>query len=335
MEMQLHAAVYSHAGNVRPNNEDNFLLLDSYRKDVTINTTRESKACPAQHCVFAVCDGMGGESAGEEASLTAVEGLKPCILDRVREQVTQQVLQINDTICNEIKKRNGTRMGSTVAALYIDKNTAVCCNLGDSRVYLLREGHLRQMSKDHNEAQRMMDMGVMSTETARKSSIKHRLTQHLGIFSDEFVIEPFISENIELQDNDLFLLCSDGLTDMLGDKEIKEILEQELDPKSTSETLVNAALNNGGIDNVTALVIQVSNGAMDQQGSQNKVKKQRTALLITSVVLCLAAIAGIAFGLYTLSFKTAQEPEQGSIANETVGSDDLEEGLASEEEGIL
>ena len=210
-------------------------------------------------------------------------------------------------------------MGSTVAALYIDKNTAVCCNLGDSRVYLLREGHLRQMS----------------TETARKGSIKHRLTQHLGIFSDEFVIEPFISENIELQDNDLFLLCSDGLTDMLGDKEIKEILEQELDPKSTSETLVNAALNNGGIDNVTALVIQVSNGAMDQQGSQNKVKKQRTALLITSVVLCLAAIAGIAFGLYTLSFKTAQEPEQGSIANETVGSDDLEEGLASEEEGIL
>ena len=153
------------------------------------------------------------------------------------------------------------RIGSTFAGLYINNKTAYIVNIGDSRVYLLRSGVLWQMSRDHTSIQQMIDMNVMTKEKARLHPDRHKLTQHLGILPSEMIIEPF-STKVELQDTDTFLLCSDGLTDMLENFEIENELNSTNTIKQKTENLYNAAFNNGGKDNITILTVQVKKGLL-------------------------------------------------------------------------
>lgn len=278
MDFSLEAAVFSHVGKVRSNNEDNYLLFETYRRDLSTNITQFEIAAPAQQTVAAVCDGMGGESAGEQASLIAVEALHPCHIDAVSVFVSQQISEANKRICDEINRRGGTRIGSTVAALYIDSGRAAACNLGDSRIYLLRGDILKQLSVDHSESQRLVDMGVIPKEKARQSSQKHRLTQHLGIFPDEFILSPEIGEPFELAPNDRFLICSDGLTDMVTDEKIKEELIGSNKAGEAARHLVDRALQAGGIDNVTVIVLDVKEPSSSSGLSTNLKNRLASAL---------------------------------------------------------
>ena len=157
----------------------------------------------------------------------------------------------------EMKRRGNRRMGSTLTALYIDDGKAVCCNVGDSRGYLLRGGKLSQLSVDHNKAGRMVELGVLTPKQAARHPSRHELTQHLGIFADEMVIEPAMSQPVKLEDGDLFLLCSDGLTDMVSPEDIKKILSGKALPQEMVKELIQLALAGGGRDNVTAIVLQI------------------------------------------------------------------------------
>lgn len=255
-QLRIDGAVATHAGNVRCNNEDNYCLFGKYRYNMEEKTRKEAGTVLTRRTVVAVYDGMGGEEAGETASLLAARMLVPCALKRIKEDAGQQIQTVNEAICREMK-RHGIRMGTTMVALYVDRNTAVCCNIGDSRCYFLRDSVLRQLSVDHSEARRMIEMGVLSEEKARQSSNWHVLTQHLGIPVDEFMIEPHFSQPIALQPDDVFLLCSDGLTDMVSDEEIRKILCTCRNTEEMADMLTGAALTHGGKDNVTALVLQV------------------------------------------------------------------------------
>lgn len=257
MKLQIEGAVVTHVGRVRTKNEDNYSLFGKYRKNMKKKTRKDEKTIISRRAAAAVFDGMGGEEAGEIASLIATCMFSACALEKLKEEVSQQVQTVNDAICSESKRRGNIRMGTTMTALYLDQNTAVCCNVGDSRCYFLRGGVLHQLSVDHSEAMHMIEMGIMSEEEARKSNGWHILTQCLGIFREEFLIEPHFSQPIVLQPDDMFLLCSDGLTDMVMDKEIGSILQISENAKKRAEALVEAALENGGKDNVTALVIHV------------------------------------------------------------------------------
>ena len=205
----------------------------------------------------AVADGMGGEEQGEKASLMAVRALKPCSFGEISSQAAAAVDEANREICEEIENQGGRRMGSTLVSLYMDEGKAVCCNVGDSRAYLLREGRLSQLSVDHNKAGRMVELGVLTPEQAARHPSRHELTQHLGIFADEMVIEPAMSQPVELADGDLFLLCSDGLTDMVSPKELKAVLSGRSTSREKAEKLVELALAGGGRDNVTVIVLQI------------------------------------------------------------------------------
>ena len=205
----------------------------------------------------AVADGMGGEEQGERASLMAVKALKPCTFEEIKAEAVSAIDKANREICEEIEGRGGRRMGSTLVSLYMDEGKAVCCNVGDSRAYLLREGRLSQLSVDHNKAGRMVELGVLTPEQAARHPSRHELTQHLGIFADEMVIEPAMSQPVELADGDLFLLCSDGLTDMVSPKELKAVLSGRSTSREMAEKLVELALAGGGRDNVTVIVLQI------------------------------------------------------------------------------
>lgn len=257
MNLKIEGAVVTDTGKIRSGNEDNYCLFGRYKHDTGIHSLKEKKTVLAKKTLAAVYDGMGGEEAGETASLRAAESFFPCSLKNIKEEAMRQVERANEAVCKEMQRRGGSRMGTTAVILYVDAGKAICCNVGDSRCYFMRRGILRQMSVDHSEAGNMMRMGILREEQARRSKNWHTLTQHLGIFPEEFIIEPHFGEEISLQEGDTFLLCSDGLTDMVLDDEIAEILEGIQDTANAAEKLVAAALKNGGKDNVTVVILRI------------------------------------------------------------------------------
>ena len=258
------AVAASHVGNVRSNNEDNFFLNGKvfFPDTDTSYITDESTGG-----LYAVCDGMGGDAHGELASKIAVNTLSEFFeelynsKDSFGQAVNRYTETANAKLC-EVMELNGQRMGTTLALLYVRDDSAVAANIGDSRVYyfkknFFRENQLIQLSKDHNQIRQLIELGVIKKEEAKTHPSRHTLTQHLGIFPHEMIVEPFISQPIKPKRGDIFLLCSDGLTDMLEDDEITSIMSSNSELHKTAEMLVDAALRNGGHDNVTVVLVSV------------------------------------------------------------------------------
>ncbi len=255
--MKIEASIVSDIGLCRQNNEDNFYMNGFYRDKVEINHIQHETIYDQKDFLCAVFDGMGGEKNGEIASLNAAEILKKYQRAKFRQISDQYIMEANKKVCEIMKELNIGRMGSTLAVAKIHKNQMSICNVGDSPIYLFRDSVLEQLSVNHNEAQSLFDMGMMTREELKTSKRKHRLTQHLGIFEDEMIIEPYIQENIQLLNNDFILLCSDGLTDMVEDEEIQYILQEKTDVQKKAAVLVDTALENGGRDNVTVVLLHI------------------------------------------------------------------------------
>lgn len=254
--MKIHAAAVSHVGMIRENNEDNFYLQGQIRGRLDDLYSSAHGSYDGEPLVFAVADGMGGMAHGELASLTAVQALVPCALDAVRETALQSIGSANADICSA-QSRVSRSMGTTLAALYVADGQAVACNIGDSRIYLYRGGELRQLTVDHNRAQELLDLGLITPKEARHHSGRHALTQFVGIPPEEMVISPHFAEPVTLEAGDLFLLCSDGLTESAKEEDIISILGTGDAPAVQADALVELALKGGGRDNITVVVVQV------------------------------------------------------------------------------
>lgn len=256
MNYRIDGCVMTNPGKVRSNNEDNYNLFGTYRDDVNDYIRTVEKSAPQGYALAAVLDGMGGESAGEVASFIAAQNVTACPLDQVRTTGLEQLRLANLKVCEETTRRGGRRMGTTFVGAYFENDKFTVANVGDSRCYLLRGGVMTALSKDHSMGQRMIDSGVMTEEEARKTKSWHELTQHFGIFPEEFTIEPYFTEVYDLADGDELLLCSDGLTDMMVDAEIAAIMATPAAIKDKAANLLNAALEKGGRDNVTVMVLR-------------------------------------------------------------------------------
>lgn len=205
---------------------------------------------------FAVFDGMGGGQFGEIASYTVAARAKEflerpgsiCSLD-VSQSVSELCLECNDAVYDESQNRNVNNMGSTLVGCYFYAGHVWTCNVGDSRCFRMRDGELEQVSVDHTDAQTMKLNGI----TGRKPYI----TQYLGIDRREIKIKPSVSR-AGLRDGDIYLICSDGLTDMVVPEKILEILLDEVDEEEKVHNLLVEALMHGGRDNVTIIVCRVT-----------------------------------------------------------------------------
>ena len=260
--MLLRAAVVSHVGLVRKNNEDNFNLCGAYRENIAETETRMILEKNDRMAVFAVCDGMGGEEAGEIASLIAVKCFHGAVQDDILEEAEKDMNEANLNVASERKRRGAGRIGCTAAVIYIDDGAAIACNVGDSRVYLFRRGDLRRLTTDHSQAQFLVDAGVLSEEEAEHDRRKHILTQHIGMYQEEMMLSPTYSNFFLLEPGDRILLCSDGLTDMLSGNEITEHLSRNENTADTVKNLVDSALKAGGRDNVTVMVVDITKGEL-------------------------------------------------------------------------
>ena len=203
--------------------------------------------------LWAVADGMGGHAVGDYASRTVVELLDSLAPPQTLEQgigAVHQRLQIaNQQIQAEAASRHLRRIGSTAAVLLACGEHAACLWAGDSRVYLCREGHLSQLTRDHSQAEEMRAKGWVASEADIPAGVRNVITRAVGASQTLEVDEA----RVEVRDGDLFLLCSDGLSNLLSDEEIAAALGAGR-CRDAVESLVELALARGGRDNISAVV---------------------------------------------------------------------------------
>lgn len=206
--------------------------------------------------VFIVADGMGGHNAGDYASKYTVETIVRQIADSKEHSVvkilTQAIDAANEHIRRKAREDAGlSGMGTTVVAATIQGTTLQVANVGDSRLYIIGK-QMRQITRDHSLVEEMVRMGELPREEARIHPDKNIITRAIG--AQDAVETDFFE--VELQEGDMILMCSDGLTNMLDDEEICAILNRQGDIAQKAKELVEAANENGGKDNITVILIE-------------------------------------------------------------------------------
>ena len=232
-----------------------------------VRTTNEDFAFASDKSVgslgnlFIVADGMGGENAGDYASEFAVKKVVELLRsgeeefigkDEVVEQIRDSISEANWQLF-EIARRDATKagMGTTmVCATFLDGHLHVS-NVGDSRLYVQRGKNLFQITLDHSYVQEMVRNGDITEEAAKHHKYKSRITRAVG--AESMVKVDFF--DIPVDDIDRVLMCTDGLTNMVSDEEISRVLSKDISPKQQAQTLLTKALDAGGKDNVTIIVI--------------------------------------------------------------------------------
>jgi PPM family protein phosphatase len=235
------AAAVTDRGRKRTSNEDAFGLS-------------------VEHGVYMVCDGMGGAAAGEIASSLAVEEMMRGLCERAAGDAAQmpQAAQEAVNVANEAiysrAQRNArlSGMGTTLVGLVARENRIWIVNIGDSRCYRLRQRRLEQMTVDHSLVDEQVRLGRMTQLEAQRSPLRNVITRALGT-------QPRVTADIrelEADPDDLFMLCSDGLTRELNDELIESMLSLDLKLEDLCARLVNAAKKAGGHDNITCLLVR-------------------------------------------------------------------------------
>lgn len=255
-------AAMSHKGLVREENQDNFYMDGVYVPYGMMNSTTETAGGPAAQGTLAVFDGMGGEAMGNFASHAAASVFASHRRDmserrdgaEISEYAQRLMEKANDLICARSAKE-GARIGTTLAMLVFRQDGVHAVNVGDSPVFRLRGKGLVKLTVDDTFTAMLVARGDISPKQAEKDPRRHSLTQHLGVFEREKRLLPHFNTGLAVKPGDRFLLCSDGLTDMVPEKTIASILADAAQPAQACRELVKAALSGGGRDNVTALTL--------------------------------------------------------------------------------
>lgn len=235
----------SHVGCCRRTNQDNFLAAGTYLPWENEGTDGIGQGVipVSDNPLFAVFDGMGGEERGEMAAAIAAETFAQADLSADPVQRLQDVcFAANDSICRFARENEVISMGTTAAMVRFSPEDAVLCNIGDSKVFAFSGGRFVQLSCDH------LGIAVFGR--------KPPLTQNLGIPPEELIIEPYIARGNYFP-GDAFLLCSDGLTDMVMPERVGEILTRA-SGREAAELLLQEALDNGGKDNITFVLLYIT-----------------------------------------------------------------------------
>lgn len=255
MDFYLEASCGCNVGRLRKNNEDNFYfngqILPQENKGIDIpmcQRVNQETVC------YAVFDGMGGEADGQIASYLAANTFqKDCeSIERgglLSESFFSSVVNhMNNAVYLKAEQLNN-HMGTTAAMIGFCEDSIYLCNIGDSRIYRFRQGRLTQISMDHTES--------IPPFLRNSANRKPRLSQCIGISPEELVLEPYIAQGSAKMD-DIYVISSDGMTDMLSEQEILNILNNTENVVTCVEKLIDKSLMNGGKDNVTVIVIKVT-----------------------------------------------------------------------------
>lgn len=276
--MLIKSSGISDVGLKREGNEDSFSVEDSLG-------------------LYVVADGMGGHLAGEVASQVSVEMINRAFRKWKEEEATENeifgepdpslsregnyilgCIRLANRVVYEmaLEQKQFHGMGTTAVVLLVTPTLIIAANVGDSRIYLIRDGELERLSKDHSIVAEQVEMGMMTEEEADNSPMKHILTRNLGS-SEEVVPDIF---EIEPSNNDCFVLCSDGLTDLVTDDEILKMVESEDDPENLCRAFIKKVLNRGAHDNTTIISVFLSDMKKPRTGPFKKIGFLLSDLLV-------------------------------------------------------
>lgn len=222
----------THQGLVRANNQDNWL---------------------AESALYGVADGMGGHKGGETASRVALQVFRNAIGQKKPDaDALRMAVEAANRRVYEMSARDDTLsgMGTTMSMIWQDTNRLLIAHVGDSRIYRLRDGQLQQITNDHSFVAELVRNNIITPEMAKTHPQRNIITRAVGV--DPFVQVDVLQE--ELLPGDLWLICSDGLHGMVEDGEIQTILS-EMELEDAAERLISRALENGGHDNVTFVLL--------------------------------------------------------------------------------
>ncbi len=268
---QLMWGARSDVGCVRPHNEDSYLV---------------------QSPLFCVCDGMGGHAAGEVASSIAVETIAktaPQSADAARLAAAVEAANaaVIEAALNGLGKPG---MGCTATCAYIENDTLAIAHVGDSRAYLLHEGTLIRVTRDHSYVEELVDAGEITADEARVHPNRSVITRALGsdpaMYADHFTLH--------IEEGDRLILCSDGLSSMIPDSDIENIATQSSTAQICVDNLVDAALAAGGHDNVTVVVVDLVD-----DGVMREAKRIRRRNVTIAAVLALVFVLAAGIWAYT------------------------------------
>jgi protein phosphatase len=240
--VQLEVGQATNVGMIRPGNED------SLHTDV-------------RNGLFVVADGMGGHAAGEVASemavgiiadeLRSVKDIDDTVIAQVNQAMKRANLAIFERTLTEVDKQG---MGTTASVLLLRDGKYLIGQVGDSRVYLLREGVLHQLTKDHSYVQEQVDAGFLTPEQARYHPYSNVITRCVGASAD---VEPDTYTG-PVKQGDTFLVASDGLTGMVDDRRLQVLLKAPANAQRVVDALISEANGRGGLDNITAIVVRIA-----------------------------------------------------------------------------
>ncbi len=238
MSRKFESGAATDVGKVRLENEDAHLVLP-------------------ESGIFAVADGMGGHEAGQLASTVVVDALRkiaePASVAELLTRCRERLALANDMLLEIAEERGGIVIGATVAALLAWEGYYACVWSGDSRIYLVRQGKIQQLSRDHTEVAELIAEGVLTAEEAQTWPRRNVITRAIGVYHE---LELEIAQGV-LEKDDLFVICSDGLTTHVSDAEILESAVL-VAPQGACDRLVALTIERGAIDNVTVIMARYS-----------------------------------------------------------------------------
>jgi protein phosphatase len=288
---------YTDVGRVRKANEDNMGCFDTPNGKAVI-----------------VCDGMGGHVGGQIASQTAITAIHDFLINNVfpdpREAIYHAVTAANTAILNRAQAQPElSGMGSTCVMLIITADGKVYYgHVGDSRIYIVANRQIRQLTKDHSYVQMLVDAGQISKEQAEHHPRKNEITNALGL---QGMQPPTVcNEPIEPEAGNCFLLCSDGLTGMVNDTHIERVVSnRNLKIQQRAEKLVQMANEAGGVDNITVQLVEFALGAQDISNTKKGGKKSLKKLMVY-VIPVLLILGGAATWWFFMKEKEKPHKEE-------------------------
>lgn len=257
----IRASVCYDMGSIRKNNEDAYYFNGQYaslsKMDKGAFLTTETDAAGS---LWAVCDGMGGQSNGEKASYTAVSGMQD-LQNHLRGRDFEATVQSWVHQANRAVVDQADGGGSTLVMLYCTDQYIQTAHIGDSRIYRYHDGELIRVTKDHSKVEMLLDTKMITPEEAINHPQKNVITRYLGM-NTEYICDATVGKKIPMCNGDRFLLCSDGITDMLTDEEIARLLRENEDVAVCAEKIKEAVFAAGARDNMTVMILEFS--ALDQ-----------------------------------------------------------------------
>ena len=245
-------AAISRKGVRKEKNEDRVMVAGNYLADGEIQGETDGSF------LTVVCDGVGGEACGDEAAEIASMSFLPLCKNRMSIfDVSSAVVDANKAICSYQKKGEFYKcMATTIAGIYLQDDKFVCFNLGDSRVYILTDSDIVQISKDHTQAQNMVSKGKISDSSKAPYSMQNTITKYIGSSSGDTSLAALKKGKYDKRTK-AFLLCSDGLYKKLTNDEIKEVMLDEDTALEKSRTLLDFAIKKGSTDDISVIVIEL------------------------------------------------------------------------------